>query len=281
MNADSDDGSTISDVAIHLRRLRAASSEKYSAARALGEVLVGGHHPGAIARAAGITIAQQYVVMAITVHHSPTRPVSDQIATAATADRIKHLETALASTYGERALPLLGPDGGTLVLADNDFDAQGPHDLFTFLVRNTGEPITATVVQATVSAIPRATDLAHDLLEIVQRLGYGARLYDFDDLVLEYQLTRPGQANERLRTLLSPILEHRDLVETLRQHIANHFSRQATARALHVHSNTIDYRLRRIKELTGMDPYQTTGLWYLQSALIAHTYHTAGPRISK
>ncbi|WP_280391453.1 PucR family transcriptional regulator, partial [Nocardia wallacei] len=139
-------------------------------------------------------------------------------------------------------------------------------------------PVAATVVSATVPALPEATDLAHDLLDIVRRLGYAPRLYEFDDLALEYQITRPGPANEYLRSLLNPLLPHDDLLELLRRRVSDNFTRRATARAMHVHANTVDYRLRRIKELTGIDPTEPVGLWYLQSALIAHTYTTdAGP----
>ncbi|WP_280381795.1 helix-turn-helix domain-containing protein, partial [Nocardia wallacei] len=48
--------------------------------------------------------------------------------------------------------------------------------------------------------------------------------------------------------------------------------RQRTARLLHVHTNTVDYRLKRIGQLTGFDPTQASGLWYLRSALVARTY---------
>ncbi|NEW36894.1 PucR family transcriptional regulator, partial [Nocardia cyriacigeorgica] len=44
---------------------------------------------------------------------------------------------------------------------------------------------------------------------------------------------------------------------------------QRTARILHVHPNTVDYRLRRIGRLTGLDLSPTEGLWYLRSALVA------------
>ena len=39
------------------------------------------------------------------------------------------------------------------------------------------------------------------------------------------------------------------------------------AAALHVHPNTLDYRLRRIVELTGLDPSTTRGLQLLGAAL--------------
>ena len=52
------------------------------------------------------------------------------------------------------------------------------------------------------------------------------------------------------------------------------FNRRRTARDLHVHTNTVDYRLRRIRDLTGHDPSLPSGRWYLEAALIARA---AGP----
>ncbi|PPJ24859.1 helix-turn-helix domain-containing protein, partial [Nocardia nova] len=40
------------------------------------------------------------------------------------------------------------------------------------------------------------------------------------------------------------------------------------------HTNTVDYRLKRIAQLTHLDPTQPSGLWYLRSAPIARTYTT-------
>lgn len=62
------------------------------------------------------------------------------------------------------------------------------------------------------------------------------------------------------------------MLETLRTRISNNLNRQRTARILHVHTNTVDYRLKRIGQLTGFDPTQAAGLWYLRSALVARTY---------
>ncbi|MGW4718072.1 PucR family transcriptional regulator, partial [Nocardia sp. NPDC004260] len=96
----------------------------------------------------------------------------------------------------------------------------------------------------------------------------------FDDQVkplCERHCTRPGIGRDVLGTQVAPLMEHPDLLETLRIHIDNDLNRQRTARQLHVHPNTVDYRLRRIAQLTGLDPADARGLWYLRSALIVWT----------
>lgn len=62
---------------------------------------------------------------------------------------------------------------------------------------------------------------------------------------------------------------------TERDAAAARATRQKTASTLNIHRNTVDYRMRRIKELTGLDPYDQSDLLRLQSALMIHTYHTA------
>ncbi|MBF6351493.1 helix-turn-helix domain-containing protein [Nocardia flavorosea] len=94
------------------------------------------------------------------------------------------------------------------------------------------------------------------------------------DLAVEYQITRPGPARRRLAKSLDPLLPQPELLETLSTHLAYERNRQRTARALYVHANTVDYRLRRIARLTGLDPADSEGLWHLQAAMIANAYET-------
>jgi len=151
----------------------------------------------------------------------------------------------------------------------------------TFKLRN--RFVAATVFTAVMTLAPvRAHAVSKEivelqtqvqqLLDMVQRLRSTPGLYRFDDLALEYQLTRPGPGREYLGSLLDPLDEHAELLETLQTHIAHNLNRQRTARLLHVHTNTVDYRLKRIGQLTGFDPTKASGLWYLRSALVARTY---------
>jgi DNA-binding PucR family transcriptional regulator len=89
------------------------------------------------------------------------------------------------------------------------------------------------------------------------------------DVLLEYQLTRPSDAHAALRELLDPLDRNPDLQHTLEVYLANDLDRRQTATTLHVHPNTLDYRLRRIVELTGLDPSTSRGLQLLGAALAA------------
>ncbi|WP_186817572.1 PucR family transcriptional regulator, partial [Nocardia neocaledoniensis] len=116
--------------------------------------------------------------------------------------------------------------------------------------------------------LPAAAERAHELLAIARRAGRRGAVHQFRDFALEYQLTRPGPAREHLRHLLAPLDDHPELLQTLRIHLATEANRLHTARLLHVHTNTVDYRLRRIATLTGLDAKRCPDLWYLRAGLV-------------
>ncbi|MEV5651046.1 helix-turn-helix domain-containing protein [Nocardia sp. NPDC052254] len=266
----------VSAIVSHLQQLRAAVSEPDSAAEALGAVLIGGQNPAAMARAAGVAIAEEYAVLALAV--VPETPAhADHIRT--DAHRLTRIRRAVSASCGPGTLPLLGALGGTVLIPADDLDDPVPSGLLVRLRQAARGPVSIVAVPSLIDSIPQSTQLAHELLDVVHRLRYAPGLYHFEDLTLEYQLTRPGAATAHLSRTLEPIIGHPDLVKTLRRHIDNNFHRQQTARALNIHSNTVDYRLRRVKDLTGLDPYRLTDLWHLQSALVAHMYRHADPEL--
>jgi sugar diacid utilization regulator len=44
-------------------------------------------------------------------------------------------------------------------------------------------------------------------------------------------------------------------------------NRAATAAALHIHPRTLDYRLRRVRDVTGVDPGSTAGVRLLSATV--------------
>lgn len=77
-----------------------------------------------------------------------------------------------------------------------------------------------------------------------------------EDHLLEILMGRlPGPAAGLRRKVLAPLAEpeHKELLRTLRTFVSNQYDRAATSEALHVHRNTLAYRLRRIEEVTGLD----------------------------
>ncbi|MET9489922.1 helix-turn-helix domain-containing protein [Nocardia sp. NPDC006630] len=253
----------------------AVLAEHHTAVHAVTSALLGGQPATARTRSSGIEIEESYFVLALRIPPRP-RSAAPAIDAAVLAQRtLRRLQSALAARSAGRALPMLSIEGGTVLLPESCTDPATLDDLVAGLSAATRAPLTATVMHAATQAIPAAADQAHELLDMVHRLQCEPGLYRFDDLAMEYQLTRPGPGREYLGALLDPLDEYPELLETLRRHLGNDLNRRRTARGLGVHTNTIDYRLKRIGQLTGFDPAQSAGLWYLRSALVARTYRNA------
>ncbi|HLS75809.1 MAG TPA: helix-turn-helix domain-containing protein [Nocardia sp.] len=198
-------------------------------------------------------------------HNGPREPGGRHV--------LRRVRAALAERGGPNVLSLLGRDGGTVLVPAGAPGRPEVGRLVDALSEAAGAPVTVTVVTGAARAdLPTAAECAHELLDMVRRLGMEPGLYRMADLALEYQITRPGPGLDHLGTVLDPLDAQPKLLETLRCHIGNGLNRQRTARMLDLHTNGLDYRLRRIGRLTGHDPSDARGICYLRAALVARSY---------
>ncbi|MEV6276607.1 helix-turn-helix domain-containing protein [Nocardia sp. NPDC051832] len=260
----------------YVRELRAVVSDHHTAAHTLTSALLGGNSTSTMARECGIEIADAYWVLALAIPAHPDESNIRLDAKVVARRKLRRTQAELAKKCAGKALSLLSVDGGTILLPttllpDGDLDA-----LIDALSAAAQVPITATVITAPTARIPTVADQAHELLDMVQWLQYTGGLYRLNQLAVEFQLTRPGPGLEWLRTILTPLDEHPELLETLQRHFSLNLSRRRTADALHVHTNTVDYRLKRIGHLTGFDPCKLSDILHLRAALIARSYPPRG-----
>lgn len=256
----------------YVRELRSVVNEHHTAVHTLTSALLGGHSTSTMARECGIEIAPAYIVLAVAIPAHPDESVPALDGKVVARRKLRRVQAELATRCTDAALSLLSVDGGTVLLPAETLGTEELDELIPQLSRAAQVPISAAMVETPTADIPAAADQAHELLDMVQRLECVPGLYRFDDMALEYQLTRPGPGREYLGSLLEPLDDHPELLETLQRHISNNLNRQRTARLMHIHTNTIDYRLKRVAQLTGFDPTQPSGLWYLRSALVARSY---------
>ena len=93
------------------------------------------------------------------------------------------------------------------------------------------------------------------LVEHGRRTGLRGRL-KAEDYLLETLVGRSPRLAARLKDqVLAPLSDddHGELAQTLQTFLRCRFDRTATSAALHVHRNTLAYRLGRIEEITGLD----------------------------
>jgi hypothetical protein len=106
-------------------------------------------------------------------------------------------------------------------------------------------------------------------VDVATIAGRGPGVYRLDDVLLEYQLTRPGPARDRLASAVAPLATRPELRETLEAYLEHGLDRQRTARSLHLHPNTVDYRIRKIGVLTGLDATRAGDVVRVRAALAA------------
>lgn len=88
-------------------------------------------------------------------------------------------------------------------------------------------------------------------------------------LMEELILREPAISRRLVNGALDPLRPHPYLIETLEVYLRQGPSLPDVAETLHVHANTVAYRLGRIRELTGRDPRTPLGVAHLALALRA------------
>lgn len=246
------------------------------ARRELCSALVRGLPAEELAARADTVLAEQYTVLAIHLSE-PARTGS--AANLVTRRRIRVLQRSLDELTGTTTPATFDGANGIALLSNSSetdvLDAQRFDELAARLTEQYG----VTVYLAEFSgvardAIPAAAKDATELTELARLRGRPGGCYRLDDLLLEYQLTRPGPARERLAQRVIPLLGSPHLIEALEAHLRHGADRKTASRRIHVHPNTFTYRLRRIAELTGLDPADPTDSRMLAAALTVHRLDT-------
>lgn len=104
----------------------------------------------------------------------------------------------------------------------------------------------------------RSYQIARTTLAIGKTLHPGSRAHFYADMVLPVLLDglRQGWQAEELMAPLAPLMRHNrqgQLVRTLYTWFDRGMQMAATAKALNIHRNTLDYRMQRIQEISGLD----------------------------
>lgn len=185
----------------------------------------------ALAERLAVPVRDRYVPFAIAIHGaSPRRH-------AALAARLR-ANGCLAVTEGDRVFGL-----AERALEPSDVD-DGPR----LLIAMTGETRRA--------ALADAREELRLLVDHARRAGQ-CGVVTPESHAIELLLARSPRVGETLRErVLGPLMrggDGADLLRTLRTLVRCGFDRARTSATLHVHRNTLAYRIGRIEELTGLD----------------------------
>ncbi|MDM5360028.1 sugar diacid recognition domain-containing protein [Peribacillus sp. ACCC06369] len=97
-----------------------------------------------------------------------------------------------------------------------------------------------------------------------------------EDLKLEVLLDEvtPETRHDYLSRTIQDLLPNEELLKTLSMYFASDLSLKETAAALHIHINTLHYRLKRIEEMTQLNPRKLADLVTMYLALRVLDKHT-------
>ncbi|WP_028066481.1 PucR family transcriptional regulator [Solirubrobacter soli] len=165
---------------------------------------------------------------------------------------------AIARAAGDAGVPHLVSARGELAIAL----VQGVVAL-TGLRAGIGRPVT------TIGDVPRSY---RDALLAVERVTEGQLAYeDFDLATLLLAEVPPEHIRPRVDELLAPLKANPPLLEALVEYFARDMDVNATAEAMHVHPNTLRYRLGRVEKLLGRSLRRPATIAELTLALQAPT----------
>ncbi|KRV50171.1 CdaR family transcriptional regulator [Wenjunlia vitaminophila] len=211
-----------------------------------------------------------YVVLTLALGPHPDETGPEPGARIAARRKIRRVRAVLDQYVGEPALTSFDSEGGTALLP---VVAAPPWEALCALVGRTAEaaavPITGAAEVAEPESVPHAVARSREIVELVRSTGRPPGLYRLADVLLDYQLSRPTEALHGLALLLAPLERKPELLDTLETYLDHGLDRRATAAALCVHPNTVDYRVRRITQLTGLSPARPGDLQHLNAALVA------------
>jgi hypothetical protein len=259
----------------YLEERQAIHDEDREARRNLAEALLEGTAADRLAERAGHPLATGYYVLAVRVEPSLDERDEDVESAVAARRKLRRMEQSLADDPGHELLCLLTPGGGLVLLPltglDDLLDDRGARveAVVTRLAKSAGAPVLAAVATGhDLGEVPSAAAEARRVLRLADRIDAAPGVHTLDDVLMEYVLASAGQVGQRLADVLVPLESGPELVRTLATWFASDFNRSRTAAALHIHPNTLDYRLARVGELTGHSVGTGRGILVLGTALI-------------
>jgi sugar diacid utilization regulator len=258
--------------------------------RDLLDALISGHGEATAvhsqARDLHLTLAESYIVVVVRdaeMHGEvgPDEPLASRIA----LDRIVETTRSHVQPPASAGSLLTGMRDGALVVL---YPMSDPGDLE--VVRQACVELAQTLAgdlnigmsecHRGLRAIATGYAEARDAAALANRLGICGRPLRLDELLIDHMLQGSAHAQRILEAILRPMtdydLEHgSELLATLAAYVRTHFNITRAAEILTVHPNTVVYRLRRIRELSGRDPQDVDDLLVLALALKVRELHAS------
>lgn len=246
-------------------------SQEQDARHSVVSALLNGERPISAGALAGVRLAAHYLVLTVAIEPHPDEMLNESTAGIAGRRKLGRIRAVLNEFASAPVLSVLDVAGGLILvpLPEEDRDWGHAEKLVESMSLAAKADIRAAGEPAGIEDVPQAAKLTQEVLDVVRDFDRAPGLYRLSDVLLEYQLTRPSQAVAELAELLKPLEDNPDLQHTLDVYLANGLNRRRTAELLHIHANSVDYRLSRIAQLTGLDPTNPNALQRINAAMAA------------
>jgi sugar diacid utilization regulator len=275
------DAATTAGIQAYLDELQNPLSDLQLLRRDLLEPLVSGRgDPEQIRRRAqslNIRLADAYVVIVMRDAHAKPRDVVDLPAD----------DYAALRRIVEGARAHLRPAEGSLLIGIRESEVVAAYPVETRegveLVRRECEELSEAPVapgidigisgwHAGARSIAAGYAEARAAERLAEATGESGHALTFDEVLIDHIVRSSPAIENALSETLRPLAEYdlardTDLVGTLRAFVDAGFNVTKSAAALHAHPNTVAYRLRRIKQLTGREVHDPNDLLVLVLSL--------------
>lgn len=263
----------------YLDEVQGVWSEREILRRDLLELLVAGGDPEAARRHASSLATDLADDYAVVVVRAPERPPDDSMpATLKERIALRDLvDAARTRLGGPGRSALVGLRHGEVVAlcpaADRAEHAEVRRrcDALAQALADSGVAVGVGAWHRGLAGVATGFGEAREAALASARAGSGTAVA-FDDVLVTHLLRTSPDADRLLGELLEPVRAYdaergADLLGTLRTYVRCGFSPTRSAQELIVHPNTVLYRLKRIRELTGRDPQEPDDLVLLALAL--------------
>ncbi|PSM41872.1 hypothetical protein C6Y14_19325 [Streptomyces dioscori] len=162
-----------------------------------------------------------------------------------------------------------GSDGSGPSVSGPSVSDAAVSDLLGDFAREIGRLCAVGTADGPRSGLAGALDRARRISRAapLRRTSARLRAHTMADVLVELAVADVPFVDDWLRAVARSLVPGPDLLLTLDAYYRHDMNRGATAEALNIHPRTLDYRLRRARELTDIDPGSTRGVRILSSVV--------------
>ncbi|MEU4038955.1 PucR family transcriptional regulator [Streptomyces collinus] len=237
-------------------------ADQQGAVRELARALLRGERPAEVAARHGLSLESGYLVLSLRTPE-PQTPLA--------ARRLLRRALARLAPLAEGRVLSLPEDYGGCVLLPSRIALDAVAEQLSS--RRPPAPVVGAATADSPEGVPAAAERARRIAAVADTPG----LHRLRDVLLEYHVAAATDSAPELGALLEPLAGQPGLTATVAAFLDCDFDRRRTAQALDVHPNTVDNRLSRVTELTGIDPRTARGVQLLGAALTLHRVAPPGP----